>query len=151
MAEKKAISTYKTYLMVGSGTGTVTYSKLVDIKNFPDLGGDPELIDVTTLSDRMRHYILGILDTGLLSIDYNYTPANYAAVDAVCDEDVHKFSIWFGATTANHVDTPDGSLGKFDFDAVASQYVTGGGVNEAVNGRISLGLQSDIIPTVTTG
>ena len=33
-----ARSTYKTYLMKGTGTSTVTYSKLVDIKEFPDLG-----------------------------------------------------------------------------------------------------------------
>jgi len=45
-----AISTYKTFLMhEQSGT----YEKLIDIKEFPDLGGAPEMIDVTTLSDKM--------------------------------------------------------------------------------------------------
>lgn len=35
-----ARSTYKTYLMKGTSTNTntVTYTKLVDIKEFPDLG-----------------------------------------------------------------------------------------------------------------
>lgn len=33
------ISSFQTYLMVGSGSGTITWSKLVDIKEFPDLGG----------------------------------------------------------------------------------------------------------------
>ena len=35
-----AISTYKTFLMLGTDTGAgISYEKLVDIKSFPDLGG----------------------------------------------------------------------------------------------------------------
>lgn len=34
----QAISTFRAYLMQGTGTGTLTWSKLVDIKDFPDLG-----------------------------------------------------------------------------------------------------------------
>lgn len=33
-----AISSFKATLMKGSGTTTQTWSKLVDIKDFPDLG-----------------------------------------------------------------------------------------------------------------
>lgn len=33
-----AISTYKTFLMYKASGGS-TYSKLIDIKDFPDLGG----------------------------------------------------------------------------------------------------------------
>lgn len=33
-----AISSYKAFLMKGTGTGTLTWTKLVDIKDFPDLG-----------------------------------------------------------------------------------------------------------------
>lgn len=36
------ISTYKTYLMYKSTTSATAYTKLIDIKNFPDLGGEPE-------------------------------------------------------------------------------------------------------------
>ncbi len=35
-----AISTYKTFLMLGTDTGSgISYEKLVDIKSFPYLGG----------------------------------------------------------------------------------------------------------------
>ena len=34
-------STYKTFLMQGTGTGTLTYAKVVDIKSYPDIGGAP--------------------------------------------------------------------------------------------------------------
>ena len=39
-----AISTYKVFLMK---KGTSTYEKLVDIKDFPDLGGAPEMLETT--------------------------------------------------------------------------------------------------------
>ena len=56
-----AISTYKTFLMKGTDTGSgISYSKLIDIKEFPDLGGIPEMLDTTTMSDSARTYILGI-------------------------------------------------------------------------------------------
>lgn len=36
------ISTYKTYLMYKATSAATQYTKLIDIKNFPDLGGEPE-------------------------------------------------------------------------------------------------------------
>ena len=50
-------SSYKTFLMQKKNTA---YEKLVDIKSFPDLGGAPELLETTTLSDSMQTYIEGI-------------------------------------------------------------------------------------------
>lgn len=45
-----AISTYKVFLMKGTTSGSsTTYEKLVDIKDFPDLGGAPEMLETTTL------------------------------------------------------------------------------------------------------
>lgn len=137
-----AISTYKTYLLVkGSGTGA-SYSKLIDIKNFPDLGSDPELIDVTTLSDAFRHYVLGIQDTGALNFDYNADGTSKSAVAAVCDGETEQtFCVAFGNTTPSSADM------AFYFKGTGVTYVTGGGVNEAVNGRITIGLSSDISET----
>ena len=42
-----AISTYKVFLMK-KGDSDETYSKLCDIKEFPDLGGEPEMLETTT-------------------------------------------------------------------------------------------------------
>ena len=52
-----AISTYKVFLMKKTENA---YEKLVDIKDFPDLGGAPEMLETTTLSDKMQTYIPGI-------------------------------------------------------------------------------------------
>ena len=38
----QAISSFQANLMKGSGTGTLTWSRLVEIKYFPDLIGQPE-------------------------------------------------------------------------------------------------------------
>ena len=55
-----AISTYKVFLMHKASSGD-TYTKLIDIKDFPDLGSAPSTVDVTTLSHHMK--VLG--DCGL--------------------------------------------------------------------------------------
>ena len=50
-----AITSYKTFLM--HSTDGTAYTKLVDIKEFPDLGKAPDTIDITTLSDSMKRYL----------------------------------------------------------------------------------------------
>jgi len=36
------------------GTSATSLSKVVDIKDFPDLGGAPEVLETTTLSDTYK-------------------------------------------------------------------------------------------------
>ena len=127
-----AISTYKSYLMVGSGTGTITYSKLVDIKSFGDLGGVPETIDVTTLSDSKRKTIPGIEDKDNIEFLCNYTSADFATVKASCGTS-KPFAVWFG---------DDGADGKFEFTGIASVFKNGGGVNEAQEMTISIAVSA---------
>ena len=52
-----ATSTYMTFLMHKKETA---WEKLLDITEFPDLGGDPELLETTTLSDKMQTYVNGV-------------------------------------------------------------------------------------------
>lgn len=130
MSEVRGISTYKTYLMHTTTSGG-TYSKLLDITSFPDLIGTPERIDITSLSDNMRVYIAGIADLDEMTFNANYTPTAFAAVKALQGKQEY-YAVWFGASTSNNVDTPDGSLGKFSWVGDIAPGVTGGGVNEAV-------------------
>lgn len=140
-----AISTIYTFLMQGSGSGTITYSKLLDISEFPDLGGAPEQIDVTTLTDTMRHYINGVQDTGSLSFTAFYTTTDYQAVKALDDgESDHDFAVWFGGTKSGETVTPTGSNGKFSFKGQLSVYVNGGGVNDPVSMTITIAPSTDI-------
>ena len=138
-----AISTYKVFLMQGSGSPT-SYSKLVDIKDFPDLGGAPETLDTTTLSDKMRTSINGIQELDSLTFTCNYDDDDYDTVAALDDGNEHKFSVWLGGTESGSEVVPSGSEGKFDFSGYLSVFVNGGGVNEVVNMTITIAASSVI-------
>ena len=93
-----AISTYKVFLMKrGTGSGAATWAKFLDIKDFPDLGGAPELLDTTTLSDRVKTGILGIQDNALMAFTCNYDKDDYAKVKAEKGKD-NEWAVWFGGT-----------------------------------------------------
>lgn len=129
-----AISTYKVFLMKKTNS---TYAKLVDIKDFPDLGGAPELLETTTLSDGAQTYIPGIQSQEALEFTANYTSADYATLKALEGTEL-DLAVWFGATVSGGVATPTGSDGKFEFKGKLTVFITGGGVNEVVNMTISI-------------
>lgn len=130
-----AISTYKVFLMK-SDEGT-TYEKLIDIKDFPDLGGSPEMLETTTLSDGMQTYIPGIQSLDALEFTANYTKADYEALKELEGQDLH-YAVWFGGTVEGGVATPTGSDGKFEFKGQLSAFPVGGGVNEVVGMTITI-------------
>ena len=131
-----AISTYKVFLM--HKTVGEDWEKLIDIKEFPDLGGDPEMIDVTTLSHRQRVYISGIQETEGLTFTTNYDHDDYMKLRALEGRE-ESYSVWFGGTeNSTGLPTPTGSEGKFTFDGYLSVHVNGGGVNEAVDMNITI-------------
>lgn len=131
-----AISTYKVFLM-HKGASESAYTKLIDIKEFPDLGGDPEMLETTTLSDKMQTYIAGIQSLDGLSFTANYDLTDYKALKALEGKN-EKYAVWFGGTESGGVLTPTGSDGKFSFDGQLTAYPTGGGVNEVVDISITI-------------
>ena len=130
-----AISSYKCFLMK-KGTGD-TYEKLIDIKEFPDLGGAPEMLETTTLSDKMQTYIPGIQSSDALEFTANYTKKDYETLAALAETEA-DYAVWFGGTESGGVVTPDGSNGKFAFKGYLSVNVNGGGVNEVVEMTITI-------------
>ena len=122
-----AISTYGISLMCKASTGD-TYTKLIDIKDFPDLGGAPEMLETTTLSDNMQTYIPGIQSLDALEFTANYTLTDFKKIKAMEGTDT-AFAVWFGA---------DGADGKFEFNGQISAFPVGGGVNEVVGMTISI-------------
>ena len=120
-----AISTYRVYLMHKKADGD-QWDKLVDIKSFPDLGGPPEMLETTTLSDYMQTYINGIQSAEGLEFECNYDMAVYQTLKAL------------EGKKESYAVTPDGSNGKFSFDGELSVHPTGGGVNEVVNMNVTI-------------
>ena len=135
-----AISTYKSFLMHKASS---TWEKLIDIKSFPDLGGAPELLETTTLSDSMTTNIMGIQSLDALEFECNYTLEDYTKLKAM-EGTVADFAVWLGGTEAGGVATPTGADGKFAFKGQLSVYVNGGGVNEVVNMTVSIAASTPI-------
>lgn len=131
-----ARSTYKTFLMY-KASASADYTKLIDIKEFPDLGGDPEQLETTTLSDFQQTYIPGIQSLEGLTFTANYTKAEFTTLKALEEQDL-EMAIWFGGTGEGSTLTPTGDDGKFNFTGRLVVYVNGGGVNEVVNMTISV-------------
>ena len=128
-----AISTYQVYLMRDG-------EKLIDIKSFGDLGGSPETLETTTLSDNMTTSILGIQSLDAIEFECNYTADDYNKLRGYAEEDLAvanddelpDYAVWFGGTGVGASATPDGKNGKFTFKGRLSVHVTGGGVNEVI-------------------
>ena len=139
-----AISSYKVFLMHKvSGN----YEKLVDIKSYPDLGGTPEVLETTTLSDRVQTNILGIQSLDALEFEMNYTLADYQKLVAL-EKKNESYAVWFGGTdNGDGTVTPTGEDGKFAFDGELTVWVSGGGVNEVVNMTCSIAASTVIALT----
>lgn len=119
MANVKALSTINTVLKVGA-TGAAV-AKVCAIKNYPDLGGDPEKITVTDLEDTDEASVPGVRSADDMQFTANYTKESYEAVLAVCGKQ-QIFELDFGA---------DGADGKFSWSGQMSVKVNGGEVNGA--------------------
>ncbi len=130
-----AISTYKTFLM--HSTDGNQWTKLLDIKNFPKLGGEPEAIEITTLSDRMKRFIPGLENSENLPFKANYDSDDYDRVDALRGKTEH-YAVWFGGTEEGGELTPTGEFGKFEFDGEARIYVEGGETNNPVEMTVTI-------------
>lgn len=131
-----AISTYKIFLMKKATAGD-TWEKLIDIKDFPDLGGSPEMLETTTLSDKMQTYIPGIQSLDALEFTANYTKEDFTKLKALEGID-NEYAVWFGGTETGGVVTPTGSDGKFEFNGQLSAFPVGGGVNEVVDMTVTI-------------
>ena len=78
-----ATSSYKSFLMYKKSGET--YEKLVDIKDYPDIGGSPETLETTTLDEtEYKTYIDGLKDLGgALEFTFNLTEELITVWDAL--------------------------------------------------------------------
>ena len=118
-----AISSYGIQLKWGASADAV--AKVVDIKDFPDLIGDPNLLETTTLSDAQVTNIPGIKGSDLLTFTCNYTSAEFASVKA--DE---------GKTLFYALEFSDGS--SFTWQGQHTCGLPGKGVDEVVEFTVNV-------------
>ena len=120
-----ATSTISTFLM--KSTDGTAYTKYLDIKDFPDMFGDPEQIQTTTLTNKKHTYVPGVQDSdGLLNFLANYDAQDFAKVEN--DKGTEAFfAVWFGEDSNGD---PDGHDGKFSFKGFPFVKLNGKGVND---------------------
>lgn len=118
-----AISSYNCVLKWGESAETV--AKKVDIKDFPDLIGDPNLLETTTLSDAAQTYIPGIKSMDLMTFTVNFTKTDFQACKA--DE---------GKTLFYSLEFSDGA--KFTWQGQHTMGVPGKGVDEVIEATINI-------------
>ena len=133
-----ATITENTYLMHYEGDEWV---KLIDIKEFPDLGSSPDTVDITTLSNHMKTYIYDIQDPGSLEFSANFDKDDYTKVKAL-EKKTEHYAVWFGASADTE---PTGSEGKFFFDGELSAWPKGGGVSAVREMGIAIAPATDIV------
>ena len=80
-----------TFLMLGTeASNTVTYAKLVDITEYPDIGSSVDSQDVTTLSDACHKYIDALPDPGgSMEFPGWLNETDYDAVMAIAGQEKH--------------------------------------------------------------
>ena len=124
-----AINTYGITLKWGESAETV--EKVVDIKDFPDMIGDPEMLETTTLSDAQVTNIPGIKSSETLTFTCNYTKTDFTAVNADAGKALH-YALEFS----------DGS--KFTWEGQHTCGLPGKGVNEVVEFTINIAASTPV-------
>ena len=118
-----AISTLGVTLKMGESAAAL--EKVVDIKDFPDLIGDPNMLETTTLSDEAVTNIPGIRSSDMLTFTCNYTKDDFIAVNEKANTALY-YSLEFS----------DGS--KFTWQGQHTCGVPGKGVDEVIEFTINI-------------
>ena len=118
-----AISTLGVTLKMGESAEAL--EKVVDIKDFPDLIGDPNMLETTTLSDEAVTNIPGIRSSDMLTFTCNYTKADFTAVNEKANTPMY-YALEFS----------DGS--KFTWQGQHTCGVPGKGVDEVIEFTINI-------------
>lgn len=92
-------------MLYGKKKGATAFEELVEIKDVPESGSDPEQIEVTTLKSKIKQYVAGRQDSTLQNFLYNYTEKNYfTKVKPYCDGNIHEFLIVFQDNTGTLIE-----------------------------------------------
>ena len=129
-----AINTYGVSLKWGESATNV--AKVVDVKDFPDMLGENELLETTTLSDSMQVHIPGIKSSDMLTFTCNYSKTDFAAVN-----DDAETPLFYELSFS------DGS--KFTWQGQHTCGLPGKGVNEVIEFTINIAASTPVVFATT--
>ena len=108
-----------------------TYTELTNLQEIPELGGEAEAIEITTLADAAHKYTDGILNYGdSLAFKFLYDKTQFAALQAL------------DGSIGWQVELPDNST--CTFTGTASIKLDGVGVNAALTYTLSIKPDSEM-------
>lgn len=114
-----------------------TFVEIDLLMEVPEMGGDPEKVEVTTLKDSVKKYIPGIKDLGDLTFKFLYdnssATSNYRVLKGLQDA---------GVETEFKVTYPDNT--EHSFTAFVNVKIDSGAPNAALTFTAGMSLQSDI-------
>lgn len=113
--------------------GGSSYTDIPDLLEVPEIGGDPEKIDTTSLSDTVKKSVPGVKDLGDLTFKFIYDTEIFKTVNGLNGK--HSFQITF----------PDKMA--VTFDAIPSVKMGGAAVNGSLTYSISMNIQSEPVFT----
>ena len=117
-----------------STTTPSSFTNIPDLKELPDIGPEPELVDNTALSDSIKRNEMGIGDAGNMDFVFRYenssATSSYRVAKSLSGKQWFKVQLYDGTS--------------YVFKAIPSVRLGGGGVNDPVSFTLSLALQSDI-------
>lgn len=117
-----------------------SFTDLVGLKEVPEMGNEPEKVDNTCLSDKVKQYEYGIGDPGELEFKFKYENTSVDSPYRVMrTADAAKEVLSFEETF------PDGTT--FAWDAQVSVKLGSGTVNGVMEWTLKMALQSEIKTT----
>lgn len=107
---------YGCYLMIKKNE---KYEKLVDIVDMPDLGGEDDELEITTLSDGAHRFMPGIKGNSSQDFTINHDYEKFKEIKEMeCEE--KDLAVWLGFSGEFGSEVPDGSEGKWSFKGYIS-------------------------------
>lgn len=111
-------------ITVGYKVGSATaFTNVGNVKSVPELGAEPEKVDVTTLTSESKEYIAGLADVSSVEFAVIYTNDGFMAANGI----VGQAATW-------QIKYPDGSTTTF----TGSAYIKRGAAE--VNGALEFTL-----------
>jgi hypothetical protein len=130
-------------------SGDPSYKKLYGLFTVPEMGGTPEMIDVTNLEDGIKRNIPGIGDTGTLDFEFYATEQETDTSSQIRD----TWNILRGYQTAGtsmmwKLEYPDGE--GFTWQGKCTVRRQSVSVNSAIKFTLTIGLETALTDIVTT-
>lgn len=123
------------------GTDGTTYGTTVEVSATPDLGGTPQMIEVTTLNDAVQVNVPGVQQLSSLDYTFNFTPENYKKVA----DDANK-QLYYKESEGEN-----GEYGTFTWQGMHTVKKNGDSVNGKKEAVMSIAASSAPVFTAPVG